>query len=74
MMNQTQIGIHPFKTGILNLEFFHSGQLTYTQSTILGFPIIKGGITDSMFPTDILNLLSLLLSVEYGYDLGFAKT
>src|SRR5690625_5705119 len=64
MMNQTQVRIHPLEAGILSLEFFDSGQLTYTESSILGFPVIKGRIADTVVSTDVSNLQPLLLFID----------
>ena len=69
MMKQTQVGIQPLESGIFCLEFFEPGQLTNAESTILGFPVIKGGIADAVFSTNVSNLQPLPLCIKNGYNL-----
>src|SRR5690625_6212988 len=61
MMDQAQVGIHPLQAGILCLEFFDRDQITYTESSILGLPVIKVSITDALFSTKVSNIHSLPL-------------
>src|SRR5690625_7407001 len=65
MMDQAQVGIHPLQAGILCLEFFDPGQLTYTESSILGLTVINGCITYPVFSTTVSIIQHLLLLFHY---------
>src|SRR5699024_10800020 len=66
---------YTFQTRIFFLQVFHPFNITVLHFTVLRLPVVKGRITDAMFPTNIFHRFAgRFLLLKNGDDLGLRKS
>lgn len=71
---QGEVGHDPLKATIFLLQVLHPLNVADNHTTVPGFPIVKRGLANAMFPANILNRFTGFLLVKNRDNLGLRKS
>ena len=71
---ERELGVHPFKLGILSLQLLHTAQFRRVQTTVFAFPLIVGGNADPGLATDVYDRHTDIGLFQCGFDLTLGAT
>lgn len=73
-MHQGEVGVHLLQPRILRFQVLQAFEVAGGETTVFGLPVVKRRVADADFTAEVAHLLSALVALEDGDDLGFAES
>ena len=67
--SQRHVGYNPLKSCIFILQVLDPTEFIHIHASVFGFSVVERLVGNAVFPADVAYLLTVLMLLEYGYDL-----